>query len=67
MKVRYTAEAQADLDAIYDYITEHNPSAARQLKVRLKERAERLGSFPYIGQEPSGPAFARSWTAAIPI
>jgi addiction module RelE/StbE family toxin len=55
MKVRYTAEAQADLDAIYNYITEHNPSAARQMKARLKERAERLGSFPFSGRETDRP------------
>lgn len=55
MKVRYTAEAQADLDAIYSYITEHNPTAAHQLKARLKMRAERLGMFPHIGHEADQP------------
>jgi toxin ParE1/3/4 len=55
MKVRFTAEAQADLDAIYNYITEHNPSAAQRLKVRLRQRAERLSRFPYSGPETNQP------------
>jgi toxin ParE1/3/4 len=55
MKVRYTAEAQADLDAIFSYITEHNPAGARQVKVRLQERADRLGSFPHMGPETDQP------------
>ena len=55
MKVRYTAEAQADLNAIYSYITEYNPSAAHEVKVRLRERADRLGSFPHMGRETDQP------------
>ena len=32
MKVRYTVPAQADLDEIYLYISEHNPFAAERIK-----------------------------------
>jgi plasmid stabilization system protein ParE len=55
MRVRYTAAAQADIDAIFGYVTEHNPAAAQRLKARLNERAERLSRFPHLGQETDQP------------
>jgi plasmid stabilization system protein ParE len=32
MKVRYTVPAQADLDEIYAYVSDKNPSAAERIK-----------------------------------
>jgi plasmid stabilization system protein ParE len=55
MKVRYSEAAQSDLEVIYNYITEHSPSAAHKLKGRLKERAGRLGRSPNMGERTAHP------------
>jgi toxin ParE1/3/4 len=49
MRLRYTAEARAHIDAIDDYIHERNPAAARRVAMRIKAAADRLAEFPYIG------------------
>jgi toxin ParE1/3/4 len=50
MKVRYTAEAQADLESIFSYISERNAPAAMRVLSRLRERADSLGEFPELGR-----------------
>lgn len=60
MKVRYTAEARAHIEAIYDYIHERNPPAARRVVMRIRAAAKRLGEFPYIGHIGMVPD-AREW------
>jgi toxin ParE1/3/4 len=57
MKVRFTRPAQADLEAIYAYVSERNPSAATRLVARLIDRALALSYNPYEGRkidEPNG-------------
>jgi toxin ParE1/3/4 len=57
MRVRFTRPAQADLNAIYDYVSERNPSAAARLVARLIDRALALSYSPYQGRkidEPNG-------------
>src|SRR5215217_4633500 len=60
MRLRYTAEANQHLDAIYDYIAERNPVAATDVIRRVRAAAERLGEFPYIGHVGVVPT-AREW------
>ncbi len=54
-KVRYTPRALGDLDAIYKYIAEQNPRAARAVKARIKERIQSLANFPASGPETETP------------
>jgi plasmid stabilization system protein ParE len=47
VRVRYTRRAAADLEAIYDYIDERSPSAARAVKRFIKTRIEMLADYPF--------------------
>lgn len=49
MRLRYTAEARAHIEAIRDYIHEGNPPAAKRVAMRIRAATERLAEFPYIG------------------
>jgi toxin ParE1/3/4 len=55
MKVRFTRPAQADLAAIYAYVSKDNPLAAARLVRRLIDRALTLGGTPYEGREIDEP------------
>jgi toxin ParE1/3/4 len=55
MRVRFTAPAAADLEAIYNYISERNPQAATRVKACIKADAELLGDLPFIGRPADRP------------
>ena len=46
MRVRYTPRAFADREEIFDYIDRHNPRAAREVKLFVKQRIAHLGDNP---------------------
>ena len=46
MKVRYTPRAQADLDAIFIYLDQREPTAAQSVKELLERRIAGLADFP---------------------
>ncbi|MBX9778266.1 MAG: type II toxin-antitoxin system RelE/ParE family toxin [Xanthobacteraceae bacterium] len=50
MRVRFSALARDELDAIYNYIAEHSPAGALRVKKRIREAAEQLGDFPYMAR-----------------
>lgn len=50
MRLRYTVQARDQIAAIYSYISNHNPEAARQVIARIRSAAERLTEFPRIGR-----------------
>lgn len=50
MRVRYAPEAQAHLDAIFTYIAERSPAAARRVIRRIRAAVDRLGEFPRMGR-----------------
>jgi toxin ParE1/3/4 len=50
MRLRYTVEARHQIAAIYSYISDRNPEAARQVVARIRAAAERLTEFPRIGR-----------------
>lgn len=50
MRVRFSAPARDELDAIYSYIAEQSPAAAQRVKRRIREAAEQLGDFPYMAR-----------------
>jgi toxin ParE1/3/4 len=45
MRVRYTARAFADREAIFEYIDRRNPRAAREIKAFLEKRISELGDL----------------------
>jgi toxin ParE1/3/4 len=55
MRVRYTVPAQADLEEIYNYLSQNNPHAAERVKRQIKTDAELLGEFPLIARESGIP------------
>jgi len=55
MKVRYTLRAQGDLDAIYRYIDQRAPVAARSVKELLERRIAGLAEFPLMAPETDVP------------
>jgi plasmid stabilization system protein ParE len=46
MKVRYTRRAFADREAIFEYLNQHDPRAARKVKAFIKEKVESLTYSP---------------------
>ena len=41
--------AQLDIENIYQYIHERNPQAATEVVARIRQAADRLVVFPYMG------------------
>jgi plasmid stabilization system protein ParE len=48
MKVRYTLRARADLEEIYEYLENHQPTAAQRLKSAIERQIGWLIHFPYM-------------------
>jgi plasmid stabilization system protein ParE len=54
MRVRYTLEALAHLDAIHSYIEPRNPVAAQRVIARIRAAADRLGEISLHPASRSG-------------
>ncbi len=50
MYVNFTPEAAADLDAIHDYISQHDVAAADRTLVRILQAVAVLENFPLLGR-----------------
>jgi toxin ParE1/3/4 len=50
MKLRWTAPALRDLEAIGEYIARDNPAAADRIVTRILDQAERLAAHPHAGR-----------------
>ncbi len=50
MIVRFTVRAQADIQAIHDYIAVHNPLAAIGVVAAIENATQRLAQFPLSGR-----------------
>jgi toxin ParE1/3/4 len=50
MKLHYSPAARQQIQAIYDYITERNPAAAKRVVARIRAAAAHLRAFPYSGR-----------------
>jgi plasmid stabilization system protein ParE len=48
VRVRYTPRAFADREAIFEYINQHNPRAAREVKAFIARRVAELGESPPV-------------------
>jgi plasmid stabilization system protein ParE len=55
MRVRYTVRAQADLDAIFTYLDQRAPSAARSVKEMIERRIASLAYFPLAAPDTDEP------------
>jgi len=55
MKVRYTLRARGDLDAIFSYLDERSPAAARSVKTLIERRIASLADFPQMGPDTDEP------------
>ncbi len=51
-EVRYFATAVADLEGIFDYILQDNPSAAASMLEKFDAAVSRLAGNPYLGVVP---------------
>jgi len=49
MRVRYALQARDDIDHIYQFLSERNPTAASRVVTRIRRAAEHLGEFPRLG------------------
>ena len=50
MRIRWTHAAAADMKAIYDYLTEHEPHLARSTVIELRQSIRSLKEFPHMGR-----------------
>ncbi len=50
MRLRYTAEAREHIAAIYSYVGDRSPAAAKQVAARICLAAERPTEFPRMGR-----------------
>jgi toxin ParE1/3/4 len=55
MRVRYTLRAQTDLDAIFNYLDQRAPAAARAVKEVIERRISRLAEFPFMAPATDEP------------
>ena len=55
MRVRYTPQAQNDLDTIYYYLDKRAPAAARSVKDTIERRISRHADFPLMAPETDEP------------
>jgi plasmid stabilization system protein ParE len=51
MKVIFRKRAMRQLDEIYDYIRERNPSAAVAVLARIQASIRELGEFPFMAHK----------------
>jgi toxin ParE1/3/4 len=49
MRVRYTPEAFADRERIFEYLKERSPSGARKVLASIQQTAHLLGEHPFSG------------------
>jgi toxin ParE1/3/4 len=50
MNVRFSIQAQADIQSIYNYIATDNPNIAKQVVAKIQTATERLADFPLSGR-----------------
>lgn len=53
-RARFSADAEADLLAIAEFIAQENPNAARELLRAIRERCELLAQHPLTGESRPG-------------
>ena len=54
MKIEYTRRAEADLDAIFNYLNQRNPEEATTVLTTIRRRAK-LRNFPLMAPQSKRP------------
>lgn len=62
MKVLFTRRAEADLDAIAEYLGSRNPAAARRVRESILSAVRNLAAFPRAGRAQSTPGLRKHVT-----
>ena len=55
MRVRYTPEAFADRERIFQYLCDRSPSGARNVLSSIRNTVQLLGEHPYSGYQTNDP------------
>lgn len=50
-ELRWSRRALANAADIFDYVSNDNPDAARDLAIEIRSKAEMLRSHPFLGRE----------------
>ena len=50
MEIRFTRNAYADVDAIYDYIAADNPAMAQKILNKIENMIDYLADHPQLGR-----------------
>jgi addiction module RelE/StbE family toxin len=66
MKVRYTPRAFADREAIFEYLQQRNPVAAREVTELIRQRISELSDAPYKGHRTDRPGIYTFWVTPYP-
>lgn len=66
MRLRYTAPALADLDAVLDYVAARSPQGATRVHRRIRTVINLLLSHPRIGVRTADPSIRRINTSPYP-
>ena len=69
MKVRWSKTALFELDNIFSYISERNPTAAKSVVRRIEGLISQLKKFPYLisGILPMKPEHGRCLSCALSV
>lgn len=51
--IRYLSTAEKDIEDIFNYICQDNPSAAQDLLEKFDEKIYKLASHPFLGKIPN--------------
>jgi toxin ParE1/3/4 len=66
MRVRYTQRAFADREAIFEYLNERNPAAARKVKAFIAEKIASLSHSPRRARFVKGLNVHALWLGRYP-
>jgi toxin ParE1/3/4 len=55
MRIRYTPEAFADRERIFEYLSERSPSGARNVLASIRDAVRMLGEHPHSGYKTDDP------------
>jgi len=66
MRVRYTLQAQRDLDGIYTYLDQRSLAVAQSVKNLIERRIAGLADFPFMAPKTSAPGIFELTIARYP-
>lgn len=60
MRLRFSSSARSHIDAIYNFLNERNPAAARRIVADIQGASRLLIDFPHMGRKGDEPG-TREW------